>query len=47
MNSDYKLGGYNTVSPYLIVNGATQTIDFFVKAFGALKGMANRSCTPK
>ena len=37
MNSYYKPGGYNTASPYLIVNGAAQTIDFLVKAFGAVE----------
>lgn len=31
----YKPSGYNTVSPYLIVDGASGTIDFLVEVFGA------------
>jgi len=27
--------GYHTATPYLIVKGATQTIEFYKKAFGA------------
>jgi len=27
--------GHNTVSPYLIVNGAARALDFYTKAFGA------------
>lgn len=27
--------GYHTVTPYLIVSGAAQAIDFYVRAFGA------------
>ena len=27
--------GYHAVTPYLIVNGGTRAIDFYVKAFGA------------
>ena len=37
MNSFYKPGNYNTVSPYLIVDGASRTIEFLVKVFGAAK----------
>ena len=35
MSSMYKPEGYSTVSPYLIVNGASATIEFLVKVFGA------------
>ena len=35
MSSIYKPEGYSTVSPYLIVNGASATIEFLVKVFGA------------
>lgn len=35
MNSLYKPEGYSTVSPYLIVNGAEQTIAFLTRVFGA------------
>lgn len=31
----FKPEGYNSVSPYLIVNGAQATIDFLVAAFDA------------
>lgn len=31
----YKPEGYASVSPYLIVEDATRTIDFLVRAFGA------------
>jgi PhnB protein len=31
----FKPDGYNSVSPYLIVNGAQATIDFIVAVFGA------------
>jgi PhnB protein len=31
----YKPDGYNTVSPYLLVNGAAETIDFLTRVFGA------------
>lgn len=37
MTSDYKPNGYTTVSPYLIVDGASNTIDFLVRAFGAVE----------
>jgi PhnB protein len=33
--ADYKPSGYTSVSPYLIVDGASRTIDFLVKVFGA------------
>jgi PhnB protein len=35
--SSHKPGGYTTVSPYLIVNGASHTIDFLVRAFDAVE----------
>ncbi len=31
----YKPDGYTTVAPYLIVDGASDTIDFLVRALGA------------
>ena len=31
----YKPDGYTTVSPYLIVDGASATIDFLLRVFGA------------
>lgn len=31
----FKPGGYNSVSPYLIVNGAQATIEFLVQVFDA------------
>jgi PhnB protein len=31
----YKPSNYSTVSPYLIVNGASETIEFLTKVFGA------------
>jgi PhnB protein len=37
MSSSYKPQGYSTVSPYLIVDGASQTIDFLVRAFDAVE----------
>jgi PhnB protein len=33
----YKPQGYSSVSPYLIVNGASRTIDFLVRAFDAVE----------
>ncbi|HEY0023392.1 MAG TPA: VOC family protein [Longimicrobium sp.] len=33
MNSSHKPEGYSTVSPYLIVNGASETIEFVVRVF--------------
>jgi PhnB protein len=35
MNSSYKPRGYTSVSPYLIVDGASNTIDLLVRVFGA------------
>ena len=35
MNDAYKPTDYNTVSPYLVVDGAAATIDFLVQVFGA------------
>ena len=35
MSTSYKPDNYNTVSPYLIVNGAAATIDFLKQVFGA------------
>jgi uncharacterized glyoxalase superfamily protein PhnB len=35
MNSPHKPAGYSTVSPYLIVDGAEQTIGFLKLVFGA------------
>jgi uncharacterized glyoxalase superfamily protein PhnB len=35
MNSPHKPAGYSTVSPYLIVDGAEQTIGFLELVFGA------------
>ena len=37
MPSSYKPEGYSTVSPYLIVDGASQTIDFLVQVFSAVE----------
>src|SRR5258707_4528184 len=37
MSSSHKPLGYTTVSPYLIVDGASQTIDFLVRVFGAVE----------
>jgi PhnB protein len=36
MESSYRPEGYNSVSPYLVVNGADATIDFLVKVFSAV-----------
>ena len=33
----YKPEGYTSVAPYLIVDGADRTIDFLVRAFGAVE----------
>ena len=35
MTQTYKPENYNTVSPYLIVNGASRTIEFLKVVFGA------------
>lgn len=37
MSLSYKPDHYNTVSPYLIVNGANATIDFLKRVFGAVE----------
>ena len=37
MSPSYKPQGYSTVSPYLIVDGASRTIDFLVGVFGAVE----------
>ena len=37
MNKSYKPVDYSTVSPYLIVDGAANTIEFLVKVFNAVK----------
>jgi PhnB protein len=37
MSSSFKPEGHSTVSPYLIVNGASATIDFLVKTLGAVE----------
>ncbi|MGH7556233.1 MAG: VOC family protein [Gemmatimonadota bacterium] len=37
MNSSHKPMGHSTVSPYLIVDGASQTIDFLVRVFDAVE----------
>lgn len=34
MSPSYKPAGYTTVSPYLIVDGASETIDFLTNVFG-------------
>lgn len=33
MSASHKTEGYSTVSPYLIVDGASQTIEFLVRVF--------------
>lgn len=35
MSSSHKPANYSTVSPYLVVDGANDTIDFLVNVFGA------------
>jgi len=37
MDNAFKPGGYNTVAPYLIVDGASRTIDFLKTVFGAVE----------
>jgi PhnB protein len=37
MNSAYKPHGYTSVSPYLIVNNASGTIEFLVRTFDAVE----------
>jgi uncharacterized glyoxalase superfamily protein PhnB len=37
MSSAHKPAGYNTASPYLIIQGASATIDFLKQVFGAVE----------
>ncbi len=37
MNETHKPAGYNSVSPYLIVDGAARTIEFLTGVFGAVE----------
>jgi uncharacterized glyoxalase superfamily protein PhnB len=37
MDNAFKPGGYTSVSPYLIVDGASRTIDFLKTVFGAVE----------
>ena len=37
MNSSHKPNSYSTVSPYLIVDGASRTMDFLANVFGAVE----------
>ena len=37
MNLPHKPDGYNSMSPYLVVDGADSTIGFLVGVFGAIK----------
>lgn len=37
MSTSYKADDYSTVSPYLIVDGASETIDFLKHVFGAIE----------
>lgn len=37
MATSHKPPGYSTVSPYLIVNGANETISFLQRVFGAVE----------
>ena len=37
MSASHKPPGYNAVSPYLVVDGASQTIDFLIHVFGAVE----------
>lgn len=37
MSTTYKPENYSTVSPYLIVDGASDTIDFLQRVFGAVE----------
>ena len=37
MSTSHKPTGYNTVSPYLIVDGAARTVEFLVNVFDAVK----------
>lgn len=46
MTHTYKPNDYNSVAPYLIVDGASQTIDFLMQTFDAVKlrHMSDPSC---
>ena len=35
MNTSFKPGGYNSVSPYFVVNGAQKLVDLLKELFGA------------
>lgn len=37
MKQSFKPSAYNSVSPYLVVDGASHTIEFLVKVFGAVE----------
>ena len=37
MSISHKPNNYSTVSPYLIVDGASGTIDFLIRVFGAVE----------
>ena len=37
MNEQFKPSNYTSVSPYLIVNGADETIEFVKRVFGAIE----------
>lgn len=37
MTTAYKPQGYTSVAPYLVVDGASRTIDFLVRAFDAVE----------
>jgi PhnB protein len=39
--------GYHSVTPYLIVNGAAQALDFYMRAFGATELMRMEMPGPK
>ena len=39
MEKAYKPAGHNSVSPYLLVDGASKTIDFLIRVFGAVELM--------
>ena len=42
--TNYKPDGYNSASPYLVVNGADNTIEFLIHVFGAKE--VRRFATP-
>ena len=37
MSASHKASGYSTVSPYLVVDGASGTIEFLQRVFGAVE----------